>query len=203
MGNHEPELKAFYDRQAPARDRRGRDPKRDEARQAFIASLVAAHRHSVLEIGCGTGADGLAFKAAGIHYTGIDLSEENVRLARAKHVDAVVGSARELPFASGTFSAGWTMSTLLHIPDRDLPDVLAETMRVLAEGAPLAVGLWSGDDEEVIVADDEIQQNRFFSRHRDETVRRLFGEHGLVSDFTTWDRPGTGRHYQFFILTKP
>jgi SAM-dependent methyltransferase len=201
MGNHE-ELKAFDDRQAPARDRRARDPKRDEARQAFIASLVAAHRHSVLEIGCGTGADGLAFKAAGIHYTGIDLSEENVRIARAKNLEAVVCSVRELPFASGTFSAGWAMSTLLHIPDRDLPDVLAETMRVLAEGAPLAVGLWSGDDEEVIAVDDETQQNRLYSR-RDETVRRLFGEHGLVSGFTTWDRPGTGRHYQFFILTKP
>lgn len=203
MGNHEPELKAFYDRQAPARDLRARDPKRDEARQAFIASLVAAHRHSVLEIGCGTGADGLAFKAAGIHYTGVDLSEQNVRIARAKNLEAVVGSVRELPFASGTFSAGWTMSTLLHIPDQDLPDVLAETMRVLAEGAPLAVGLWSGDDEEVIVAHDDFEPNRFYSRRRDDTVRRLFGEHGLVSGFTTWDRPGTGRHYQFFIVTKP
>ena len=189
MGNHEPELKAFYDRQAPARDRRGRDPKRDEARQAFIASLVAAHRHSVLEIGCGTGADGLAFKAAGIHYTGIDLSEENVRMARAKHLDAVVGSARELPFASGTFSAGWTMSTLLHIARPGPAGRAGRGDAVLAEGAPLAVGLWSGDDEEVIVDDDEVQQNRFFSRRRDETVRRLFGD-------TAWSPaspPGTGR----------
>ena len=203
MGNHEPELKAFYDRQAPERDRRGTDPRRDAARQEFIASLVAARRHSVLEIGCGTGTDGLAFKAAGIHYTGVDLSEQNVRLARAKHLEAVVGSARELPFAGGTFSAGWTMSTLLHIPDQDLPDVLAETMRVLASGAPLAVGLWSGDDEEGIVADDDFEPRRFYSRRSDATVRRLFGEHGLISGFTTWERPEFGRHYQFFILTKP
>jgi SAM-dependent methyltransferase len=203
MGNHEPELKAFYDRQAPERDRRVPDPRREAARQEFIGALIAARRHTVLEIGCGTGADGLAFKAAGIRYTGIDLSEQNVRLARAKHLEAVVGSVRELPFASGTFSAGWTMSTLLHVPNQDLPDVLAETTRVLVGGAPLAVGLWSGNDEEGIVVDDDFAPYRFYSRRTDDTVRRLFGEHGLVSGFTTWDRPDLGRHYQFFILTKP
>ncbi|KIS28438.1 SAM-dependent methyltransferase [Arthrobacter sp. SPG23] len=188
-------------------------PQRVRQRAAFIARLKAEGRHGVLEIGTGPGLDGLSFVQAGIHYTGVDLSEEQVRIATAKGLNVSVASARNLPFADGVFPALWTMSTLLHIPNTDIDDVVGELVRVAAPGAPIAVGLWSGDDEEVLNPEDVIQPPRFFSRRSDPALQRIFGRHGEVEEFVTWPEgtgaesgPGAGhwtQHYQFLVLRTP
>lgn len=155
----------------------------------------------------------LAARRAALHYTGVDLSEESIHFARAKGLDASVASGRSLPFADGTFPAAWTMSTLLHVPNAVIHDVVSELVRVTAPGAPIAVGLWSGDDEEVLNPEDLDEPRRFLSRRSDETVRRVFGVHGTVEHFQTWPEgagaesgPGAGRwtqHYQFLVLRTP
>ena len=212
----EADLAAFYDRQAAFRDGLQLGPQRVRQQERFIALLKTEHRHSVLEIGCGPGTEGLGFVRSGIHYTGVDLSEENVRLARAKGLDTSTASCRDLPFPDHAFSAIWTMSTLLHIPNSDIDTVLAELVRVAGEGAPIGVGLWSGDDEEGLNPEDLAEPRRFFSLRSDETVRGLFGRHGVIEDFVTWtegsvQEPGPGaaspddkaEHYQFLILRTP
>jgi SAM-dependent methyltransferase len=186
--------------------------RRMEQRQRFIALLKSEGRHAVLEVGTGAGLDGLRFVQAGIHYTGVDLAEGQVRKARARGLDVSVASARRMPFPNGSFPALWSMSTLLHIPAREIDAVLAELVRVTAPAAPIAVGLWSGDDVEVLNPEDEVEP-RFFSRRSDATVREVFGRHGTVEEFVTWPEgtgtdsgPGAGywtQHYQFLVLRTP
>ncbi|CAN7265211.1 class I SAM-dependent methyltransferase [Arthrobacter sp. LjRoot14] len=209
----EDRLAAFYNQRAVLHPEHPLTPQRVQQRERFIARLKAEGRHAVLEIGSGPGIDGLKFVQAGIHYTGVDISEEQVRIATAKGLNVSVASTRNLPFADGVFPAVWTMSTLLHIPNTDIDDVVRELVRVAAPGAPIAVGLWSGDDEEVINPEDEIQPPRFFSRRSDAALRRIFGRHGEIEEFVTWPEgtgaesgPGAGhwtQHYQFLILRTP
>jgi ubiquinone/menaquinone biosynthesis C-methylase UbiE len=209
----EARLAAFYDLEAAVRNTRPMTRERVKHQEEFIKFLKAEHRHGVLELGCGPGIDGLKFVQAGIHYTGVDLSEEQVRLARAKGLDASVASGRDLPFADRAFPALWTMSTLLHIPNSEIDAVLAEMVRVTAPGAPIAVGLWSGNDEEVLNPEDIEEPRRFHSRRSDATVKRIFGAHGAVEHFETWPEgvgtesgPGGGKwvqHYQYLILRTP
>lgn len=211
--HHEADLAAYYNRQAPRDKTRAMTPHRVECRDWFIRLLKEEHRHSLFELGCGTGVEGREFVKAGLHYTGVDLSEESIHLARAKGLDASVASGRSLPFADSMFPAAWTMSTLLHVPNAVIDDVVRELVRVTAPGAPIAVGLWSGDDEEVLNPEDLDEPRRFFSRRSDETVRRLFGDHGTVEHFRTWPEgtgaesgPGAGnwtQHYQFLVLRTP
>ncbi len=47
--------------------------------ERFIALLKSEERHSVLEVGAGAGLNGLKSVQAGIHYTGVDLAEGQVR----------------------------------------------------------------------------------------------------------------------------
>ena len=54
--------------------------------------LPAARGLKVLEIGCGLGTDGAQFAKAGADYTGVDLTEAAVELARTAF--RVVRSAR-------------------------------------------------------------------------------------------------------------
>ncbi|MBT2530878.1 class I SAM-dependent methyltransferase [Arthrobacter sp. ISL-48] len=209
----EARLAAFYNRRAASGTEHPLAPRRAEQRERFISLLKSEGRHDVLEIGSGTGQDGLRFVQAGIRYTGVDLSEGNVRLARTKGLEVSVASARRLPFPDGAFPSVWSMSTLVHIPASDIDGVLRELVRVAAPGAPIAVGLWSGEDEELLNPEDDVEPRRFFSRRSDETVRRVFGRHGAIEDFVIWPEgpgpesgPGAGnwtQHYQFLILRTP
>src|SRR4051812_20399558 len=173
------------------------DPRLTAERDSFIAALVAGRRHQVLEIGCGTGEDGLAFVAAGINYVGLDSSEENIHRTRARHLEAVVGTPAELPFADGTFDAAWAMDALAEVADTDLYGVLTEVMRVLKPGAPLAVGLPSG------TMDSRLGTGGFQSPRSDEMVRNLFEPHGDIRTFTSWEPAAGCGQYRFLVLAKP
>lgn len=197
----ETDLAAFYDRQASQRLARGdAGPWRAAARSTFLDQLRSEARTTLVELGTGPGHDALAFQAAGLTVAGIDLSPEHVRICRERGIDAWLASVFELPFADGSFEAGWTMSTLLHVPDDRIDACLDEIARVLAPGAPLAIGLWSGPDEEGINEDDTIEPKRFFSRRSDQRLREILGRHGAIERFETWDVPDGDWPYQFAVL---
>jgi SAM-dependent methyltransferase len=123
-----------------------------EYQQQFIRLLKAEGRHAVLDVGCGAGDEGLKFVQAGIHYTGVDPSAEQVHHTRARGLDATVADAPALPFADGAFPAVWAVHTPLNSPALSSPapdsppeedDVVRELMRVVTPGAPVAVGGFS------------------------------------------------------------
>jgi SAM-dependent methyltransferase len=211
--DHEAALAAFYDLHASVPSTRALTAHRVACRKWFIRLLKDEHRLSVFELGCGTGVEGLEFVRAGLHYTGVDLSEESIRVARGRGLEASVANGRSLPFPDGVFAAVWTMSTLLHVPNRRIHGVMGELVRVSAPGAPIAVGLWSGDDVEVQNPEDRDEPRRFFSRRSDDAVKRIFGAHGDMVRFQTWPEgagtesgPGAGQwmqHYQFLVLRTP
>jgi SAM-dependent methyltransferase len=197
----ESDLAAFYDQQAPRRLARGDGgPWRGAARDTFLAQLRSEARTTLVELGTGPGHDALALQAAGLTVAGVDLSPEHVRICRERGIDARLASVFELPFEDGSFEAGWTMSTLLHVPDDRIDAALDEIARVLAPGAPLAIGLWSGPDEEAINEDDTIVPKRFFSRRSDQRLREILGRHGAIERFETWDVPDSDWPYQFAVL---
>lgn len=107
----------------------------------FIALLKDEGRRSVLGLDCGQGADGLLFVRAGIHFTGVDASEENIHAARARGLSASVATGRALPFADSVFAAVWAVDALAGLPPGVRDDVVRELRRVAAPGAPIAVVL--------------------------------------------------------------
>ncbi|HEY5316338.1 MAG TPA: methyltransferase domain-containing protein [Solirubrobacteraceae bacterium] len=111
----------------------------DFARRAILDALGLGPGDRLLEIGCGGGLllrDALGTGAAA---TGLDHSEEMVRLARERAAGAtiVLGSAEELPFSEGAFTAAAMSVVLMFLPDPAA--VLRECHRVLAPGARIAV----------------------------------------------------------------
>lgn len=146
MSSLDTDLAEYYDQEAAQRAARTLDPRRVEQREEFADLLVSEGRQRLLEVGTGPGRDASSFMGRGLAVSGVDLSSEHVRLARAAGLDAYVASVLELPFADDSFDAGWTMSTLLHVPDTEFDTALRDIRRVLTPGAPLAVGVWGGRD---------------------------------------------------------
>jgi SAM-dependent methyltransferase len=198
------DLAIYYDNEVRDRATRDLSAPRVARRTAYLAQLKREGVDSVLEIGSGPGRDGEAFAAAGLAYTGVDLAPESVNVCRSLGLDARVASALDLPFDDATFEAGWTMSTLLHVADEDLDSALAEIVRVLRPGAPLAIGLW-GDQ----IGGERLWQDgtsfgppRFFSIRTDDVVRDKLQRHGTVEQWLTWDDGGS-MHYQWAVLRTP
>lgn len=196
----ESDLAAYYDQEAEHRAAREPDPRREERREQFASLLLAEGRTRLVEVGTGPGRDAVAFRARGLAVTGVDLSAEHVRLAREAGVDAQVASVHRLPFADDTFDAGWTMSTLLHVPDALFDSALTEICRVLRAGAPLGVGLWGGEDFEGPSEKDEIRPPRFFSVRSHDRLREMLARYGDVERFETWGRGDGGWSYQWCVL---
>ncbi|AOT03755.1 class I SAM-dependent methyltransferase [Arthrobacter sp. U41] len=107
----------------------------------FVALLKSEGRRSVLGLDCGPGEDGLRFVRSGIHFTGVDPSEENIHSARARGLEVSVAAAGSLPFADAAFPSAWAVDALAGLPPEEWAGVVRELGRVTAPGAPIAVVL--------------------------------------------------------------
>lgn len=114
---------------------RGHRPVGEQA----IARMNVPPDARVLDVGCGSGwaTRLLADYASQGRVTGIDISDEMVRLARessATHanVDYEVASADRLPFSDNEFTHAFSMESLYYY--RDLDQALAEIYRVMKAG---------------------------------------------------------------------
>jgi SAM-dependent methyltransferase len=198
----EADLARYYDQEAVVRANRAIDPHRVARRDAFVARMRSEDASTVVEVGTGPGRDAAAFLDAGIGVVGIDLSSAHVRLPRANGVGALRASVYALPFPEGAFAAGWTMSTLVHIPNERFDAALTQICRVIRPGGLLAIGLWGAPtDIEEIAEWDTIVPKRFFSRRSDDRVRAMLEPYGRVLEFDTWTRDTESTWtYQFLVV---
>ena len=201
----ENDLIAYYNNEVQARAGRDLPDERVARRTAYLRRLERDGHRSVLEIGCGPGRDGQAIATAGFDYTGVDLASASVETCRSLGLKAEVASVLDLPFEDATFDAGWTMSTLLHVADDDLDQALAEIVRVLRPGAPLAIGLWgdASGSEQVWQDDKGFGPGRFFSIRTDAVLRETLQRHATVEEWLTWDEGGGAMHYQWAVVRAP
>jgi ubiquinone/menaquinone biosynthesis C-methylase UbiE len=86
----------------------------------------------LLDVGCGTGWLASRLARAGWDVTGVDVSEDQLRLARDRGVRVVRADAAELPFGDGSFYAA--VSTWTHTDADDFPGLLREVVRVVVPG---------------------------------------------------------------------
>ncbi len=103
----------------------------------------------VLEIGCGLGTDGAQFARAGADYTGVDLTDAAVSLARkCFEVYGLSGEfrtadAENLDFADESFDLVYSHGVLHHTPDT--ARAVREVHRVLRPGGRAVVMLYHRD----------------------------------------------------------
>ena len=100
----------------------------------------------VLEIGCGIGTDGAQFAKNGAIYTGLDLSEVAIEIAKKRFEiyglegEFVVGDAEKLPFLKDSFECVYSHGVLHHTPS--IEKAIKEIHRVLKPGGELILMLY-------------------------------------------------------------
>src|SRR3989475_10784717 len=112
----------------------------------LAADFSSARGLKVLEIGCGLGTDGAQFAKAGADYTGVDLTEAAVELAR-KNFELFnlpgtfcTADAENLDLNDNTFDLVYSHGVLHHTPDT--ARAVREIHRVLRPGGRAVVMLY-------------------------------------------------------------
>jgi SAM-dependent methyltransferase len=116
---------------------------------ALFAELVRAQGNGpVADVGCGPGRLIGHLHGIGLDVFGIDLSPAMIDVARRDHpgLRFEVGSMTDLDLADGCLAGLLAWFSLIHVPDDEVPTVLAEFHRVLRPGGALLLGFHAGDD---------------------------------------------------------
>lgn len=116
-----------------------------EATHALAGFMQLRPGMHLLDVGCGIGGPARYFAERGCQVTGIDLTEEFVRVAqsltRMVKLDQLANfrqaSALKLPFDAGTFDAAYTIHVCMNIADK--VGVFREVARVLKPGARFTI----------------------------------------------------------------
>jgi ubiquinone/menaquinone biosynthesis C-methylase UbiE len=113
------------------------------------AQFARAKDLAVLEVGCGLGTDGAQFAKAGARYTGIDLTDAAVELAKRRFElfdlpgTFRVTDAERLDFPDNSFDLVYSHGVLHHTPDTTA--AIREIHRVLRPGGKAVVMLYHRD----------------------------------------------------------
>jgi ubiquinone/menaquinone biosynthesis C-methylase UbiE len=115
----------------------------------LAADFAATQGKRVLEVGCGLGTDGAQFAKAGAIYTGVDLTDAAIELARRRfELFDLPGTfrtadAENLDFADASFDVVYSHGVLHHTPDTER--AVREVHRVLRPGGRAVVMLYHRD----------------------------------------------------------
>jgi SAM-dependent methyltransferase len=190
------QLQAFYDQEVGLRTARTVSVDRRSRLEAFLEEAGKRHVRSVIEVGCGPGREGVVIQGAGLRYTGIDLSAGAVTVCHECGLTAIVPEAAALPFATGSFDAAWSMSTLMHLPGAEFSRALRELGRIVRRGGVVEIGVWGHTQDRDWTSPD----GRYFRHRTDDSLRAELARVGPVLEFDTWSWLEHGGHYQWARL---
>ncbi|WP_436909285.1 class I SAM-dependent methyltransferase [Halosimplex marinum] len=133
------------------------DDDRDPAHEAALVESLAADLPGdarVLDAGCGGGRAVLEALASEYDAVGVDLSPEQLALARERAPAAALarGDLTRLPITDGAVDAVTALHSVIHVPREHHERAFAEFARVLRPGGHLllttGVGEWEGRNDD-------------------------------------------------------
>lgn len=161
----------------------------------------------VLELGCGNGEPAARMLAPGHEYTGVDISAEQLRRAQELVPSGVFIKAdyTKLEFAASSIDAVVALYTFGHVPQSELPGLLARIGSWLRPGGLLLATAGSRDHPDSVWPWLGIPM--FFSGFDVDTNLRLLAEAGLEvveQDVVCQDEGEEGRPcFLWFLARSP
>ena len=148
-----------------------------EARERFLALVLPGGR--ILDFGCGSGRDTRAFLEAGYVVDAVDGSEEICR--KASEVTGI--PVRKMLFseldAQCMYDGIWACASILHLPQRELAEVLRKAEAALKPGGTLYASFKYGEYE-------GFRNGRYFTDFTEETLQAFWKDASSLRILDLW-----------------
>ena len=206
--NFKNELKLAYDADAQRRDgnEKSREQWKLDIRSKFADLLRSQGSMSILELGSGVGIDAKFFEDAGFDVLATDLSESIVKLCQSRGLDAQVLDLYDIKNLDRKFDGVFSMNVLLHVPRKDLDQVLSSIKDAMIPGGIFFYGVYGEVDREEVITDrSKMNMPRFFSFLSDESIQEIAGRYFEIVEFSIVQLPYDKNelHFQSLWLRKP
>jgi SAM-dependent methyltransferase len=153
----------------------------------------------ILDAGCGSGRDSLAFMTKGYQVVSMDASSEMVTAtSRLTGRPALLMRFDEIRF-NADFDGIWACASLLHVAQQDLPSTVARMVTALKPGGVFYVSYKYGDVERV-------EGGRFFSDMNETLFHALVATQPELESVQVWitddvrnDRRGRQRWFNAIL----
>lgn len=131
---------------------------------------------NILELGAGDGKDAQHLITHGYGYTGIDLSEVFLTIAKKNNPGAnfVQTSLYDLPFQPASFDGFFAAAVFLHVPKNRIDQAMNALKQVLKPNAIGFISLKEGFGESV----DETTE-RFFAYYQADEFKEILAKHNF------------------------
>lgn len=143
--------------------------------------------NSILDIGCAGGKKSAFIKEHDLAVTGIDISEEMIKLAqaRAPEVTFHVLDLENIDQLPGTFDGLFMQAVLLHVPKSQAPATIKKLVEKLKPGGYFYIAVKEqcpGKPPEEILTENNYgyPYQRFFSYYQPEEIEDYFKQAGLT-----------------------
>jgi 2-polyprenyl-3-methyl-5-hydroxy-6-metoxy-1,4-benzoquinol methylase len=149
----------------------------------FLSRLTPGAR--ILDAGCGSGRDTVAFKQQGFLVEAFDASPKMARLASkySKQTCSVM-RFQDLPF-DGVFDAVWSCAALVHVPKRDIELVLRKLSASLKPNGIAYFSFIVGEGERTLA------DGRLYNSYSMESLRHLVGKTTALKEVDCWESPSS------------
>lgn len=138
-----------------------------ETQNTFLEYLNSgAH---ILDAGCGSGRDSLAFIKKGYKVTAMDASKQIcVEAEKLLHQEVLNKRFDEIDFEN-TFDGVWACASLIHVPRLEIHDALEKIYNALKVDGVLYASFKYGETE-------RYSNERFFNDYTEKSICDLFGK---------------------------
>ena len=171
---------SYYDKNAEEFCKNTIDADMSFCRDKFLKYLNVGA--SILDAGCGSGRDSVAFKQLGYHVTAMDASLEICKEAEKVLGQKVICETFEELDDENVYDGIWACASLLHVPKESMREVLYRLKHALKDGGVLYASFKYGEEEKVV-------NGRLFRYYNVQSLKTLMRENGfgILELFVTWD----------------
>lgn len=135
---------------------------------------------TILDLGCGSGRDSLAFYEQGYDVTPVDASEEMCQLAEIHTgLEVLKMTFEEMDF-DNVFDGIWACASLLHVPKKELSDILTKIAKALNDKGILYMSFKLGDFE-------GFRGERYFCDYTEDSITEVLKDNGRLEIVRFWE----------------
>ena len=194
---------SFYEKVAKSYAQEFSDP--SDYVDTFL-SLIPSNG-KILDVGCGVGVDAGYMYSKGFKVVGIDLSREMLKIARQHfpQIDFRLLDIKKINYGANSFDGIFASFSLIHLPKKDIPNILKKFYKILKRGGVLYIALHEGKPEETFITSPLSKNEKIFLNiFSYEEIKQLLDEFGFAILFKYKRKPTSGElnFTKLFIIAK-